>query len=43
MLFTFEECVPEDVSVQARINQTKATDDYLQMYEDYGWEYIVDA
>ena len=38
--FTFEECVPEEVSYRLEFNQTKATDDYLQMYEDYGWEYI---
>ena len=36
--FTFEECVPEEVSYRLEFNQTKATDDYLQMYEDYGWE-----
>ena len=38
--FTFEECVPEEVSYRLEFNQTKATDDYLQMYEDYGWDYI---
>ena len=38
--FTFEECGAEEVSYRLEFNQTKVTDDYLQMYEDYGWEYI---
>ena len=38
--FTFEECVPEEVSYRLEFNKGKVTDDYLQMYEDYGWEYI---
>ena len=38
--FTFEECGAEAVSYRLEFNQTKVTDDYLQMYEDYGWEYI---
>nr|WP_298878052.1 DUF2812 domain-containing protein [uncultured Mogibacterium sp.] len=38
--FTFEECGSEEVSYRLEFNQTKVSDDYLQMYEDYGWEYI---
>lgn len=41
--FTFEECVPEEVSYRLEFNKGKVTDDYLQMYEDYGWEYIAEC
>lgn len=38
--FTFKECEPQDVSYRLEFKNNRVSDDYLQMYEDYGWEYI---
>ncbi|MBM7643270.1 DUF2812 domain-containing protein [Streptococcus loxodontisalivarius] len=42
--YHFESCQPEDVVYQVdfkgRKNGSKA--DYLQLFEDYGWEYVTD-
>jgi hypothetical protein len=37
--FTFERCEPEDVVYRLEYKNAKATDDYMQMYADFGWEY----
>jgi hypothetical protein len=37
--FTFEQCEPEDVVYRLDYKNEKATDDYMQMYADFGWEY----
>jgi hypothetical protein len=36
--FTFEQCQPEDVIYRLDF-KNQATGDYMQMYEDFGWEY----
>lgn len=40
--YTFEACTPEDVIYQLDFNDLKfiANSAYLQMFADYGWEYI---
>ncbi|MEE0858745.1 MAG: DUF2812 domain-containing protein [Acutalibacteraceae bacterium] len=42
--YYFEKCEPEDVVYRLDFNPQKITDkqNYLQMYEDYGWEYMQD-
>ncbi len=42
--YTFEECEPEDVIYQLDYNQEgmKEKDEYVQMFEDCGWEYLND-
>lgn len=43
-LYTFEVCAPEDVIYQLDYNPQTDMDkaEYLQMFEDCGWEYIQD-
>lgn len=38
-LYNFEECVPEDVIYQLDYTNEEATESYIQIYKDYGWEY----
>lgn len=42
--YYFEPCVPEDVVYKLDFNpkDKNAQQDYVQMYKDYGWEYIQD-
>ena len=42
--YYFEKCKPEDVVYKLDFNpqQPEDKDSYIQMYEDYGWEYIQD-
>lgn len=42
--YYFEKCKPEDVIYKLDFNPQKPEDkdNYIQMYEDYGWEYIQD-
>ena len=43
-LYTFEACAPEDVVYQLDYNPQTDMDkaEYLQMFEDCGWEYLQD-
>ncbi len=38
--FIFEECVPEDVLYRLDYKNNCETGDYLQLFQDYGWEYV---
>lgn len=42
--YRFEECEPEDVVYQLDYNQEgmQHKDEYIQMFQDCGWEYITD-
>lgn len=42
--YHFEECEPEDVVYQLDYNQEgrKQKEEYVQMFEDCGWEYLFD-
>ena len=42
--FTFESCEPEDVVYQLDYNadRKKGMSEYIQMYQDCGWDYICD-
>lgn len=44
-MYHFESCVPEDVVYQLDYNQEglKHKEEYVQMFEDCGWEYLQDA
>jgi hypothetical protein len=37
--FQFESCEREDVIYRLEFKENKAGEDYLKMYEDFGWEY----
>jgi hypothetical protein len=37
--FTFEQCAPEDVIYRLDYKNANASDDYMQMFADFGWEY----
>jgi hypothetical protein len=37
--YTFEQCSPEDVIYRLDFKNKGVTDDYMQMYADFGWEY----
>jgi hypothetical protein len=37
--FTFEQCAPEDVIYRLDFKNANASDDYMQMFADFGWEY----
>lgn len=39
-LYTFEKCVPEDVIYRLDYKNGEETEDYFQMFRDYGWEYF---
>jgi len=41
--YTFETCEPEDVIYRFEYKNEPITADYLQMYSDFGWEYIESA
>lgn len=43
-VYTFEKCEPEDVIYQLDFNQEGRAeqDEYVQMFQDCGWEYITD-
>lgn len=43
-IYFFEKCEPEDVVYQLDYNQNgrREKDEYVQMFEDCGWEYITD-
>ncbi|MGI6509814.1 MAG: DUF2812 domain-containing protein [Erysipelotrichaceae bacterium] len=38
--YTFEKTEPENVIYQLEYKEADITDDYLKMYEDYGWEFF---
>ncbi len=38
--YTFEKTEPENVIYQLEYKEADITDDYLKMYEDYGWEFL---
>lgn len=37
--FTFEECEPEDVIYRLDYKNSEQTEEYMQMLNDFGWEY----
>lgn len=39
-LFTFEKCDPEDVTYRLEYQPKKVREDYVQLYQDYGWEFV---
>lgn len=39
-VYTFEKCEPEDVVYQIDFQDGKADNDYIQIFKDYGWEYV---
>lgn len=39
-LFIFEQCVPEEVHYKLEYTNQKASGDYVQLYKDYGWNYV---
>lgn len=43
-IYTFERCEPEDVIYQLDYNKEgkKNQDEYVQMFKDCGWEYVMD-
>ena len=42
-IYTFEKCNPENVTYQLDYNKadTENHDDYVRMFEDCGWEYVL--
>ena len=38
--FVFEACAPEESVYRIEYHNRRAAADYIQMYEDYGWEYV---
>ncbi len=43
--YTFEQCEPEDMVYRLDFCQARGSNkpEYLQMYKDYGWEYMFDV
>jgi len=41
--FTFEECIPEDVIYRLDFKNNKEKADYMQMVNDFGWEYCAEC
>ena len=39
-LYTFERCAPEDVIYRLDYKNGEESEDYLQLFRDYGWEYF---
>ncbi len=39
-IYNFEKVSPEEVVYKLDYQMSNPTDDYLQMYRDYGWEYL---
>ena len=39
-LYTFEKCAPEDVIYRLDYKNGEETEDYFQMFREYGWEYF---
>ena len=37
--YHFEKCPPEDVIYRLDFRNNKENEDYMQMVQDYGWEY----
>ena len=38
--YVFEECAPADVAYRLDYKNNSETDDYFQLFSDYGWEYL---
>lgn len=38
--FTFEKCIPEEVAYRLDYQNNSETENYYQLFRDYGWEYI---
>ena len=38
--FTFEKCIPEEVAYRLDYQNNSETENYYQLFSDYGWEYI---
>ncbi len=38
--FVFEECTPQDMIYRLDFKNGEQREDYLQMFRDYGWEYV---
>ncbi|NLK98343.1 MAG: DUF2812 domain-containing protein [Epulopiscium sp.] len=38
--YHFEKCPPEDVIYRLDFRNNKENEDYMQMVQDYGWEYL---
>ena len=41
--YTFESCEPEDVIYRLEYKNEAVSADYVQMYADFGWEYVQSA
>lgn len=39
LIFIFEKCNPEDVIYQLDYKNKSMTEDYFEIFKDYGWEY----
>ena len=39
-VYTFEDCEPEDVIYRLDFKNSEQTEEYMQMVEDFGWEYF---
>lgn len=42
-IFIFEKCTPQEMVYKLEYQQQSITEDYIQMYQDYGWEYCGDC
>ena len=42
-LYVFESCEPEDVIYRLDFKNSEQTEEYMQMVEDFGWEYIAEC
>ena len=44
-IYLFDKCVPEDVVYRLDFEQAEKSEktEYLQLYNDYGWEYLFDV
>ncbi|MCR5792628.1 MAG: DUF2812 domain-containing protein [Lachnospiraceae bacterium] len=41
--YTFEKCEPEDVVYRLDYKNSKRTEDYMMMLQDFGWEYLAEC
>lgn len=39
-VYIFEKCKPEDVIYRLDFKNSEETSDYMQLFADYGWEYV---
>lgn len=39
-IYIFEKCKPEDVIYRLDFTNSEETSDYMQIFSDYGWEYL---